>query len=57
MQFFESLVGLVAVILIFGLPVIAVVCGFVMKMHKGKQEREIRQLPLSCRTSAPWVHS
>ena len=44
MAFFDSIIGLVTVILIFGLPVVAVVCGFVMKMHKGKQEREIRQL-------------
>ena len=44
MAFFDSIIGLVTVILIFGLPVIAVVCGFVMKMHKIKQEREIRQL-------------
>ena len=44
MAFFDSLIGLVTVILIFGLPVIAVVMGALLKMHRSKHEREIRQL-------------
>ena len=44
MEFFESFVGLVAVVLIFGLPVIAVLMAFISGMHKRKREKEIRQL-------------
>ena len=52
MQFFDSLVGLTAVILIFGLPVIAVVCGFVMKMNKEKQQRDLRQMIIENKVDA-----
>ena len=37
-------VGLVAVFLIFGLPVIAVVMVFWSSMHKNTKDKEIRQL-------------
>ncbi len=37
-------VGLVAAILIFGLPVIAIVMGFWSYMHKNTKDKEIRQL-------------
>lgn len=43
MEIFDSLVGLVAVILIFGLPVITIVMALVAKMYKSKQERTVRQ--------------
>ncbi|MBO4690667.1 MAG: hypothetical protein J5621_07310 [Paludibacteraceae bacterium] len=52
MQFFDSLVGLVAVILIFGLPVIAVVMGVIMKMNKEKQQRELRQMIIENKVDA-----
>jgi hypothetical protein len=37
-------VGLVAIILILGLPVIAVVMSFISTMNKKKRDKEIRQL-------------
>lgn len=40
----DNFVGLVAVILIFSLPVIAVVMSFVTSMNKKKRDKEIRQL-------------
>ena len=52
MEFFESLVGLVTVVLIFGLPVIGVVMAIVAKMHKQKQQRELRQMIIENHTDA-----
>ena len=52
MEFFESLVGLVTVVLIFGLPVIGVVMAVVAKMHKNKQQRDLRQLIIENHTDA-----
>lgn len=40
----DNFVGLVAIILIFGLPVIAVVMSFISTMNKKKHDKEIRQL-------------
>ena len=46
----DNFVGLVAIILIFGLPVIAVVMAFIKKMKKNQQEKEIRQLIIENKT-------
>lgn len=40
----DNFLGLVAIILIFGLPVIAVVMSFISTMNKKKRDKEIRQL-------------
>ena len=42
--FMDSFTGVLAIILIFGLPIIAVVMGILAKMNKRKNEKEIRQL-------------
>ncbi|MCR5050969.1 MAG: hypothetical protein K6A36_07800, partial [Paludibacteraceae bacterium] len=44
MDVFDSLVGIVAVILIFGLPVIASVMGIAYAMQKDKHERDLRRM-------------
>ena len=41
---FDSLSGILAVVFIFGLPVIVVVMVYLNKMIRGKREKEIRQL-------------
>ncbi len=46
----ESLTGLVAVILIFGMQIIAVVMVFITKMKKDKQQKVIRQLIIENKT-------
>ena len=43
-EFTHELVEMVAVILIFGMPVIAVVMAFWSSMHKKTKDKEIRQL-------------
>ena len=40
----DNFLGLIAIILIFGLPVIATVMYFVSAMNKRKRDKEIRQL-------------
>ena len=40
----DSFTGILAIILIFGLPVIAVVMGIIAAMNKRKRDKEIRQL-------------
>lgn len=52
MEFLDSLVRLAAVVLIFGLPVISVVMVIVAKMHKNKQQRELRQMIIENHTDA-----
>jgi len=42
--FFDSIRDIVAVVLIFGLPVIAVLMAFISSMIKKKRDKEIRQL-------------
>lgn len=42
--FMDNFKGLVAIILIFGLPIIAVVMSFISSMNKKKRDKEIRQL-------------
>ena len=46
----DNLVGIVAIIFIFGLPIIAVVMAFIKKMKKNQQEKEIRQLIIENKT-------
>ena len=48
----HELVQMVAVILIFGMPVIAVVMAFLSSMHKKKQDKEVRQLIIENHTDA-----
>ena len=48
----HELVKMVAVILIFGMPVIAVVMFFWSSMHKKKRDKEIRQLIIENHTDA-----
>ena len=43
-EFTHELVKMVAVILIFGMPVIAVVMVFLSSMHKKTKDKEVRQL-------------
>ena len=40
----HNFVGLVTIVLIFGLPVIAVVMAFWSSMHKKSKDKEVRQL-------------
>lgn len=47
-----NFVGLAGVILIFGLPVIAIVMGFWSYMHKNTKDKEIRQLIIENHTDA-----
>lgn len=46
----DNLVGIVAIIFIFGLPIVVVVMVFLKKMKKNQQEKEIRQLIIENKT-------
>lgn len=48
----KDFVGLVAVILIFSLPIIAVLMTFISSMNKKKRDKEIRQLIIENHTDA-----
>ena len=48
----DNFVGIVAIIFIFGLPVIAVVMAFWSSMHKKTKDKEIRQLIIENHTDA-----
>ena len=48
----DNFVGMIAIILIFGLPVIAVVMVFWSSMHKKTKDKEIRQLIIENHTDA-----
>ena len=48
----DNFLGLVAIIFIFGLPVIAVVMSFWSSMHKKTKDKEIRQLIIENHTDA-----
>ncbi len=48
----DNFLGLVAIIFIFGLPVIAVVMAFWSSMHKKTKDKEIRQLIIENHTDA-----
>ena len=51
-EIFESFVGLVIIVLIFGLPVIAVIMVSWTSMYKKKREKEIRQMIIENHTDA-----
>ncbi len=51
-EFTHELVEMVAAILIFGLPVIAVVMAYWSSMHKKSKDKEIRQLIIENHTDA-----
>ena len=51
-EFTHELIEMVAVILIFGMPVIAVVMVFLSSMHKKTKDKEIRQLIIENHTDA-----
>ena len=51
-EIFESFVGLVLIVLIFGLPVIAVIMVSWTSMYKKKREKEIRQMIIENHTDA-----
>ena len=40
----ESLTGLVAVVCSLGIPVVVIICVYLRKMRRDKQQKEIRQL-------------
>ena len=46
----DNFLGLVAIIFIFGLPVIVVIMVFLKKMKKDQQQKEIRQLIIENKT-------
>ena len=46
----DNFLGLVAIIFIFGLPIVVVVMVFLKKMKKNQQEKEIRQLIIENKT-------
>ena len=48
----DNFLGLIAIILMFGLPVIATVMYFVSAMNKRKRDKEIRQLIIENHTDA-----
>ncbi len=51
-EFTHELVKMVAVILIFGMPVIAIVMAFLSSMHKKTKDKEVRQLIIENHTDA-----
>ena len=46
----DNFLGLVAIIFIFGLPIVVVVMVFLKKMKKNQQEKEIRKLIIENKT-------
>ena len=48
--FMESIVGVIFVVLVFGLPVIAIVMACWTAMHKKSREKEIKQLIIENKT-------
>ena len=48
----DNFVGMIAIILIFGLPVIAVIMVFVQSMKKNRLDKEVRQLIIENHTDA-----
>jgi len=49
---FKEFIGLVAVVLSLGVPMVAIVMAFVAKMKKNQQEKELRQLIIENKTDA-----
>ena len=48
----DNFVGMIAIILIFGLPIIAVIMVFVQSMKKNRLDKEVRQLIIENHTDA-----
>ncbi len=46
----DNLVGIIAIIFIFGLPIVVVIMVFLKKMKKDQQQKEIRQLIIENKT-------
>lgn len=49
-ELLESLTGLVAVVCSLGIPVVVIICVYLRKMRKDKQQKEIRQLIIENKT-------
>lgn len=49
---FKEFIGLVAVVLSLGVPMVAIVMAFITKMRKNQQEKELRQLIIENKTDA-----
>ena len=49
---FKEFIGLVAVVLSLGVPMVAIVMAFISKMKKNQQQKEIRQLIIENKTDA-----
>lgn len=47
---FKEFIGLVAVVLSLGVPMVAIVMAFISKMKKNQQEKELRQLIIENKT-------
>ena len=47
---FKEFIGLVAVVLSLGVPMVAIVMAFIAKMKKNQQEKELRQLIIENKT-------
>ena len=48
----ESLTGLVAVVCSLGIPVVVIICVYLRKMKRDRQQKEIRQLIIENHTDA-----
>ena len=46
----DNLVGIIAIIFIFGLPIVVVIMVFLKKMKKDQQQKEVRQLIIENKT-------
>ena len=49
-ELMDSLTGLVAIICSLGIPVVIIICVFLRKMRRDKQQKEIRQLIIENKT-------
>ena len=49
---FKEFIGLVAVVLSLGVPMVAIVMAFISKMKKNQQQKELRQLIIENKTDA-----
>jgi hypothetical protein len=49
---FREFIGLVAVVLSLGVPMVAIVMAFITKMKKDQQQKELRQLIIENKTDA-----
>lgn len=49
-ELFDSLTGLVAIVCSLGIPVVVIICVYLRKMRRDKQQKEIRQLIIENKT-------